>query len=256
MNSATQIPIRQRIRKGLLLVSFLFFPLTLYWFSPALILQGASEGIINGSFMVFTALFVLSLFLGRFWCGWLCPAGALQDFGRPVNDSFFPGKKGDWIKWLIWTPWIVLIVVLTAGAGGFHSVDLFYQLEGGITVLQEPPPPWFVIYYAVLFLFLGLALTFGRRAGCHTLCWMAPFMITGRKIRNLAKWPALRLTAEPDKCIHCKTCTNGCPMSLDVNGMVNRGDMENKECVLCGTCVDHCPENVISYRYRVRCQNA
>ena len=36
----------------------------------------------------------------------------------------------------------------------------------------------------------------GRRAGCHTICWMAPFMIIGRKLRNLVAWPSLRLTAQ------------------------------------------------------------
>ena len=52
---------------------------------------------------------------------------------------------------------------------------------------------------------------------------MAPFMILGRKVRNLFRWPALRLKAELDKCINCKKCTANCPMSLDVNGMVQGG---------------------------------
>ena len=44
---------RQSLRQALLLISFLAFPLTLNYFSPYIIIAGPSEGIINGSFIVF-----------------------------------------------------------------------------------------------------------------------------------------------------------------------------------------------------------
>ena len=78
----------------------------------------------------------------------------------------------------------------------------------------------------------------GKRASCHTICWMAPFMIFGRKIRNAANLPSLQLTSNTEKCINCKVCAKKCPMSLEVNTMVQTGDMENSECILCGSCVD------------------
>ena len=81
---------------------------------------------------------------------------------------------------------------------------------------------------------------------------MSPFMIGGRKFRNLVKWPSLRLKAEKDKCTHCMTCSKNCPMSLDVNGMVKDGKMENSECILCGTCVDNCKQGVIKYSFSKR----
>ena len=252
MTKVKQLPLRQRIRKALLFVSLLLFPLTLYYFSPMLIIQGASEGIINGSFIVFGLMFLSALFLGRLWCGWACPAGALHEFGAPINNKQVPGGKWDWIKWGIWIPWIGIIAVMAIQAGGYQAVNPFFQLEGGLTVLQEPPPPWFMIYYIIIAIFLTLAIVVGRRAGCHYICWMAPFMIIGRKVRNLFKWPALCLRVEPDKCIDCKRCTRDCPMSLDVNGMVNMGDMEHNECILCGTCVDNCPEDVIHYSFSGR----
>ena len=71
----------------------------------------------------------------------------------------------------------------------------------------------------------------------------------GRKIRNLFKWPSLRLKADADKCINCKRCTTGCSMSLDVNQMVQNDSMENSECILCGSCVDICPKDVIHYSF-------
>jgi len=128
-------------------------------------------------------------------------------------------------------------------------VDPFYQLQGGLTVLQQPPPPWFIVYYVIIALFLGLALLFGRRASCHYICWMAPFMILGCRIRNLLKWPALRLRADFQKCIKCSKCTEVCSMSLQVQQMVESGSMEDPECILCGECVDTCPKDVIRYSF-------
>jgi ferredoxin-type protein NapH len=247
-----QLPKRQRIRKALLFVSLLLLPVTLYYFSPVIILQSAAEGIVNASLIVFGLMFVSSLFVGRLWCGWACPAGALQEFGAPINDRPSPGGKFNWIKWIIWGPWIGGIAALAISAGGYHAVEPFYQLEGGVTMaqpLEAGAPPWFLIYYIIIALFLGLAVIFGRRASCHSICWMAPFMILGRKLRNLVRWPALRLVAEPDRCSDCLTCTRNCPMSLDVNGMVQRADMEDSECILCGTCVDGCTQGAIRFSF-------
>ncbi|MBC7234823.1 MAG: 4Fe-4S binding protein [Chloroflexi bacterium] len=106
-----------------------------------------------------------------------------------------------------------------------------------------------MIYYIVVLLFLGLSVAIGRRAGCHYLCWMAPFMILGRKLRNLTRWPALHLVAMPERCTQCGRCVATCPMSLPVSDLVQRGDMEHDECILCGNCVDTCPHDSIRYRF-------
>lgn len=247
MAKVKQLPRRQRTRKALLFISLLLFPLTLYYFSPYLIVMGTSEGIISGSFIVFGLMLLSALFVGRFWCGWGCPAGGLQEFGACVNNNPAPGSQFNWIKWiLIWIPWISIIAIMAVRTGGYHAVDPFYDLEGGLTVDQ---PFWYPTYYVVIALFLGLALAFGRRAGCHYICWMAPFMIIGRRLRNIFRWPALRLQAEPDRCADCLTCTQNCPTSLDVNQMVRSGDMENDECILCGTCVDGCPKEAIRFSF-------
>jgi len=241
-----QLPARQRVRKALLLVSSLLFPITLYYFSPALIIQGASDGVLSGSAIVFGLMFVAALFVGRLWCGWACPAGALQELAQPANNRRTPGGKFNWIKWGVWLPWLLIIAAMAMSAGGFHRVAPLYQIEGGLTVTQ---PYWYVIYYIVVAVFVGLALLFGRRASCHTICWMAPFMLIGRWIRNRVNWPALRLVAEAAKCTNCQICTRDCPMSLDVNAMVNRAGMEDGECILCGSCVDACPAKAIHYAF-------
>jgi ferredoxin-type protein NapH len=78
---------------------------------------------------------------------------------------------------------------------------------------------------------------------------MAPFMVIGRGIRNRFGWPSLRLKGDPLLCADCKNCTGNCPMSLDVNAMVQANQMEHSECILCGTCVDNCASKAIHFTF-------
>jgi len=240
-----QLATRQRIRKALIIVSLLLFPVIMNYFSPYVIIDGATQGIVNGSLIVFDLQFLLALFVGRLWCGWACPAAGLGEVCAPINNKR-ANPKLRWIKWFIWVPWLTLIVVMAIRAGGYHEVNFFHLTESGISV--DRPEDYF-IYYTVIGIFVILSVTLGRRAGCHTICWMAPFMILGRKLRNAVNWPALRLKTETEQCINCKKCTQNCPMSLDVNGLVQQGAIEHSECMLCGTCVDACPKDVIRYSF-------
>ncbi|MCJ7622223.1 MAG: 4Fe-4S binding protein [Anaerolineaceae bacterium] len=247
-----QLPIRQRIRKALVILAFLSFPVTMNFLSPYVIIDGAMNGIINGSLIMFGLMFISSLFLGRAWCGWVCPGGGMQEIVEPVNRRPVNGRKIDWIKWAIWIPWISLIVWMVIQAGGYSRVDFLYQTQNGISVAGSPDRPIvfaYFIYYIVITLFAGLAIFAGRRAGCHAICWMAPFMMIGRWIRNRFGWASLRLAADASACSNCKLCTKNCPMSLDVNAMVQTGQVEDPECILCGTCVDNCAQSAIRYSF-------
>jgi polyferredoxin len=241
-----QLPLRQRIRKGLLVLAFLSFPISMNFLSPYLIIDGAANGVVNGSLILFGLMFISSLFLGRAWCGWVCPSNVMQEIVEPLNSRPVNGKKIDWIKWVIWIPWVSLIAWAAIQAGGYHTVNFLYMTESGISVDE---PFKYITYYVVLFWFMGLSVLAGRRAGCHTICWMAPFMILGRWVRNRFGWPALRLVANSSACSDCKKCTSNCPMSLDVNHMVQIGQMKNAECSLCGTCVDHCTKHAIRFSF-------
>ncbi len=234
---------RQKIRKGFILVSFFLFPAVFYYLSPVLVVQASADGIVNGSLVVFLLMFLSALFLGRAYCGWICPAAGCQEALFSARDKRI--TKGDYLKWLIWTPWVISILFLAAGAGGYYHIDFFYRTTYGLSIsdLQS-----FITYNIVLFVLIVLpAFIVGKRSFCHHLCWMAPFMILGRKIRNGFHWAALQLGSYPERCVHCHTCTQNCPMSLEVETMVNRNAMEHTECILCGSCVDSCPQNAICY---------
>ena len=125
---------RQQTRKLLIVLMFVLFPVIYYYFSPYLIIMGASEGIVTGSLLVFAALFVSSLFLGRVFCGWICPAGATQELCAMVRKKGFKNGKKNLIKYAIWAPWITIIALMFFQAGGVKSVDPLYQTYYGISI--------------------------------------------------------------------------------------------------------------------------
>ena len=240
-------PKRQRLRKSLILISFLLFPITIYYFSPAVIIRGARLGVVNGSMIVFGLLFLSGLVLGRGWCAWACPGGGLGEACLMAGGAPAPGGRWNWIKYALWVPWLGSIIALAVAAGGYHAVDPFLMTYHGIS-LHDPES--YIVYFFFVALIAGLSWWPGRRGFCHYVCWMAPFMVMGVHLQRLGGWPALHLEARTDDCAQCGTCGSNCPMSLDVPALVASGDMYSSECILCGTCVDNCQQGVINFAWR------
>ena len=238
---------KQKVRKLVQIISLLLFPITLFYFSPALIINAGMEGVINGSFIVFTALFLSGVFFGRLFCAYVCPAGALQECVFPVNDN--PPKQGrlNYIKYGIWAVWMTAVILSYVHHGGIFKIDFFYMTEHGISVSNIFG---FIIYYGIILLILLPALIGGKRAFCHYFCWMAPFMVLGTKIRKMLHLPGLRIVANRGKCVSCHQCDKVCPMSVDVSRMVQQGEVHSAECIQCGACVDNCAQKALKYSMR------
>lgn len=237
---------RQQLRKAIIIFCFLLFPITIFYFSPYLIVVGAFTGVVAGSAISFTLMFVASLFFGKAFCAYLCPAGGLQECLILAVGKKAKGGWRNYIKWAIWIPWIVGIVILFIRAGGITRVDPFFETTNGLS-LNGNKLYTYGIYFGILLLFTIPALTAGRRAFCHYICWMKPFMILGDRLGRVLHLPTLRLKADAEKCISCGLCDKKCPMSLEVKDMVKRENMVSVECILCGECIDICPKKCINY---------
>lgn len=239
---------RQKLRKGLLIVSLLLFPVTLYYFSPALIINAGLQGIINGSFLVFMLQFILSIPFGRFFCAYLCPAGGLQECAFLVNDNRPKQGFRNYIKYAIWIIWLAVVIFCYCHNKEIVEIDFFFETEHGISVSSIQS---YVIYYGIICLIFIPAVLAGKRTFCHYFCWMAPFMVLGMKLRRLLHLPGLHIRIrEKEKCISCGKCSRECPMSLPVKEMVQEGCMENAECIQCGVCIDSCPQHILAYGMR------
>lgn len=242
---------RQKIRKLLLILSLLLFPVTLYYFSPALIFDAGMKGVINGSFLVFAAMLVLSVPFGRLFCAYLCPAGGLQECAFAVNDKL---PKQGWrnkIKYVIWSVWILAVAVCYISNKKELKIDFWFETEHGISVSEIQS---YVIYYGILCLILIPALLAGKRAFCHYFCWMAPFMVLGTKLRRLLHLPGLYVKVKAEQnCISCGKCSRSCPMGIDVVREMEKEQIRSRgylpECIQCGACIDQCPRSVLAYGF-------
>lgn len=252
---------RQKTRKLLLFISFMLFPLIFLHFSPAIIIEAALEGMINGSFIVFIAMFIGSIFFGRVFCAYMCPGGGLQECAFTVNDKHPKQGRKNYIKYGIWVLWIIAIILSFLHNGQILGINFFWgDSWGGIARIFRGASPGFNIafnfslFYTVVSVIFLFALFGGKRAFCHYFCWMAPFMVLGIKLRNLLHLPSLYVGFEKSiECVSCKKCNNSCPMCIDIENIVKSGEdsgsIESLECIQCGACADNCPKNILKYKF-------
>lgn len=229
---------RQRIRKGILVFSTLMFPVTFLLLSPFVIVLSAVDGVLNGSAMIFGYLLLFSLVCSRLFCGWLCPGGAVQDSLSSVNNRHWNSKWKNSTKYIIWVFWFSFIVYLWIQNRPITADFLhFYEINKVFIII-------YAIVMTVIFLF---ALLTGKRGMCHSLCWMAPFMVIGEKLADLLHIPRFRLKAKRNDCISCGKCSRNCPMGLNIAEMVKSGNVDSSECINCLECVDVCPKKAIGF---------
>lgn len=140
----------------------------------------------------------------------------------------------------------MLSIILVAAfiGGGFRKIDPLLGTKNGFSIHSMA---LVLFYYLVIGFIMITSLVTGRRGFCHTFCWMAPFMVIGRKISVRFNLKRFSLKSEKELCSNCHKCTKSCPMSLPVNNMVQKENLENSECILCGVCVDECPNNAIRF---------
>lgn len=241
---------RQTFRRFLTVTFFLLLPVTLNYYSPALMTQGTAERIASFSLLLWLGIFAMSLFIGRAFCSYGRPFNGLQTAWEAVGVR--PDKRVRYlrvVKYALWTAWVGAIVAFALATGGRQRVDPLYMTEHVVSV---DSPQNLIVYFSLVGITL-IPTLLGKRGFCHYFCPFGVWGIVGSKLSALLTLPTLRLAARPEACRHCGTCDRVCPMSLPVSEMVERGDMRATECLLCGSCVDGCPRGVLRYAFSRPC---
>ncbi len=222
-------------------------------------------------------LLAATLVFGRFWCGWLCPAGAVLDW--------IPARKSRKNEPDLPHPWrhgkhlVLMLVIFGALLGSLTLVALdpvtmlFRSLTAVILPLfdslllsvdtwlyhigpLQPAVGWFdgsvrapllgghgfYLPNLTLLALAGAVLALNavrRRFWCRYLCPL------GGLLGLVSRLSLFRYRIRRDGCISCGRCATRCPVHAIDAGRGYAADAG--ECTACLDCVDNCPTRAITF---------
>lgn len=183
-----------------------------------------------------------TLVVGRVWCGWICPLGAILELFGPKGTR----KMQDWVRGIKYVLLILLFVMALFGSLAFMWLDPITILVRGVAdpisvVLSIIEMPGFKVgtLLSVLMLALVLGLNFvEKRFWCRYLCPL------GALIGLFSKFAFIRRRVNEASCVKCGDCVKTCPM-----GAINPETIKNDpaECIMCMDCAAPCPKTAITF---------
>lgn len=215
----------------------------------------ASTGMLVPGFPVAAALVAATLIFGRFFCGWVCPMGALID----LTEWIFQKKTGK-KKSIVSNPekfsqfkFGTLLVVLAASIASvqwiyfFDPMVIMTRFVGMVlmpvqrAVTQSSPftvlnADQFVLFVIAILLLSAVA----SRFWCRFVCPLGGFFgLVGR----FSTFDFFQ-----DGCKGCPQCERSCPTGA-ITGPRSQ-DFRSEECIRCFNCLDACPRKVRTYTLR------
>ena len=190
----------------------------------------------SASFILMWIVFVLTVFLGPVFCGWVCPFGSIQEwfgklgrriFGRRFN-RLIPYRIDRILRYLRYVA-LGLIVYMTAATGVlmFANIDPYFALFNFWT--SEVTLVSIIILIVVLLLSLAV-----ERPFCKYAC---PY---GALLGVFNLFRIFKIRRNPSTCIDCKACDRTCPMNIPVS---TGGAVRHHQCITCLKCTSEqaCP---------------
>ncbi|MBI4882104.1 MAG: 4Fe-4S dicluster domain-containing protein [Planctomycetes bacterium] len=255
------------------------YPGTLFLdFDPLLLaVTYLSAHALEPALLLSLAVVVLTALFGRFYCGWVCPLGALQTFagwlGRKLRLSSREARSG--YSRLLGMKHFVLGAVLASALFGGQLVGYFDPialLTRTVTTALLPALAWAT---DSLYSFLGrfdfgqvgntalgvlylpyegaeIAERFHQGGVLIGVVFLALMLLNWLRERFFCRYlcplgALLSLFARlglvrmrPDeKCTSCDACSRNCPTGAEPGSLEG---FRVEECVFCYTCAERCPE--------------
>ena len=180
-------------------------------------------------------LFWTVLIVGVFFCGWVCPFGAAQDWLSLIARKLhLPRIQVPWKfqKFLQFSRYIWAGLIFFAGIHyAFLSARFYFSdnLFHGMLTLTSG---------IILAIFLVSAL-FIDRPFCNYFCMKGAMDGLMSIIRPLS------IKRDNKACIHCHLCDKTCPMNVRVE---QTNFVRHPNCINCMKCISACPKQCLAFR--------
>ncbi|HSB17191.1 MAG TPA: 4Fe-4S binding protein [Bryobacteraceae bacterium] len=224
----------------------------------AAVTTALSTGALYKGLLWSLVILIPTLFLGRFFCGWVCPLGTLHHFFSSLKSEKKRGKQRlDSNRWKRWQnlKYYILIAVLVAAAFGsglagildpiplivrslalsvLPAVNYALNATFDISVLSFKQPYFRQGFFFGLLLVAIIALNFRiTRFWCRALCPL------GALLGLASRWSILGIEKRASQCGDCNRCLLHCQGGDDP---IPGATWRKAECHLCFNCVADCPE--------------
>ena len=204
----------------------------------ALLNSSFSLSALSAQILTVLAVFVVTALWGRFFCGYLCAFGALQElisfaFGKlPLRKRHVPASLDralKYCKYAVLLFWVIGVWILQLPIDSTLSPwGVFGLLVSGnaASISTAIPSVGFALLLAVL-----VGSIFVNRFFCRYLCPLgALFTVVSPK-------RLFRIRRRPAPCTDCRLCTKACSMGLSVHAA---DAVTSGECVNCMECLSAC----------------
>jgi ferredoxin-type protein NapH len=167
----------------------------------------------------------------RGYCGWACWTAMILDL-LPYKRNKGGRVSAKWELFRYFHFGLSLILVLVA----------WTIFEYRPALMDDSGFLWLIagnIFYYLSAIILAFALR-DNRAFCKYLC---PITVV---FKLSSRFSLLKIEGDQTSCTGCGTCSKNCPMDIDIQEYVKRGErVLSTECIFCLTCTTVCPENIL-----------
>lgn len=190
-----------------------------------------------------------TVLVGRFFCGFFCSFGAVQDLlwlGSHRLRALFPGKrnlkKADRIfRFAKYAVLFYFIIFVWSGVTAVKTAGPWQVFGQYVSFGHWPGLKPLLSVGGILLLVIFIGLLFVQRFFCRYFCPM------GAIYSLISRASFLKIDKPREGCGKCRLCTSKCSMGMD---LTKKDRVAGGECISCQKCVSWCPKGNAHFRSR------